>query len=177
MSTTRDREAIIALHQKGKKPKEIISALKLPQSTVYKAIKRYNELGTSEDRPRSGRPVTATTPKMIKRVRERIRRNPVRSMRKMASQLGISDYSVRKIVHNRLNMRSYMFAAGQDLSDPKKRKVRVDLCRKLLKEKSCGTILFSDEKIFTVLPPRNRKNTRVIGRSRKGKCQIFSSIQ
>lgn len=58
MTTNQDREAIIALHKRGKKPKDIISALKLPQSTVYKAIKRYKELGTSEDRPRSGRPVT-----------------------------------------------------------------------------------------------------------------------
>jgi inhibitor of nuclear factor kappa-B kinase subunit alpha len=176
MPTNQNREAIIALHRKGKTQKEIISALKVPQSTVSRAIKRFKELGTSEDRPRSGRPVTATTPKMVKRIRERIRRNPNRSMRKMAKQLKISEWSVRQIVHKRLRMRSYAFAAGHDLSDPKKRQVRVDLCRKLLKERNCGTILFSDEKIFTVLPPRNRRNSRIIGRSRLGKCRIFSSI-
>lgn len=161
------------MHKNGKSQKEIISALKLPQSTVSKAIKRYKELGTSEDRPRSGRPVTAATPKIIKSVRDRIRYNPNRSMRKMAKQLGISRRSIGRIVHNCLGMRSYVFANGHDLSDPKKCQVRVDCCKKLLKEKNFGEILFSDEKIFTVLPPRNRKNSRTIGRSRAGITQNF----
>lgn len=94
-------------------------------------------------------------------------------MRKMAKQLKISEGSVRNIVRKRLNMRSYVFATGHDLSDPKKRQVRVDCCKKLLKGKNFGSILFSDEKIFTVLPPRNRKNSRIIGRSKAGKTQNF----
>lgn len=176
MSTNQGHEAIIALHQKGKKQKEIASALNIAQSTVSKTIKRYKELGTTEDRPRSGRPVTATTKKNIKSVYDRIRYNPVRSMRKMSKQLKISEGSIRNIVHKHLGMRSYKFATGHDLSDPKKCQVRVKCCKELLKERSVDGILFSDEKVFTVLPPLNRQNSRIIGRSRLGKCRISSSI-
>ncbi len=97
-------------------------------------------------------------------------------MRKMAKQLKTSEPSMRRIVQKRLGIRSYVFATGHDLSDPKKRQVRVDCCKKLLKEKNFGRILFSDEKVFTVLPPLNRRNSRILGRSKAGRCRIVSSF-
>ena len=68
---------------------------------VIRTIKRYQETGSVEDRTRSGRPCTVVTPKVCKAVREQIRRNPRRSMRKMASTIKISHRSVQRIDSSR----------------------------------------------------------------------------
>ena len=52
----------------------------------------------TQDDPRTGQPRTAHTPKKIKAVRERIRRNPRRTIKGMAESLGISPYSMLFIV-------------------------------------------------------------------------------
>ena len=49
-----ERKASIELHRAGKSNSEIIKLLKVAKSTVYHVVKRFRELGTSEDRPRSG---------------------------------------------------------------------------------------------------------------------------
>ena len=52
----------------------------------------------AQDHPNTGRPRMARTPKKIKAVRERIRRNPRRTIKGMAESLGISPYSMLSIV-------------------------------------------------------------------------------
>ena len=52
----------------------------------------------TQDHHKTGRPRTARTPKKIKAVRERIRRNPRRTIKRMAESLGISPYSMLSIV-------------------------------------------------------------------------------
>ena len=52
----------------------------------------------TQDHPRTGRPRTARTPKKIKAVRKRIRRNSRRTIKGMAECLGISPYSMLSIV-------------------------------------------------------------------------------
>ncbi len=83
------RAAIIKLHLAGKSNTKI--AKLFPNETVtpqfvYKQVKRFKETGGIEDRPGRGRPVTKRTPEAIKRIREKVRRNPNRSMRKMAKE-------------------------------------------------------------------------------------------
>ena len=55
----------------------IIKQLKVPKS----------DLGDDKDCPRSGHPCTARTFKIIKPAHERVRRNPKRSIRKMAQEM------------------------------------------------------------------------------------------
>ena len=62
------------------------------------------KLATCSNRPRRGRPRTARTHFKIKVIRERIRRNPKRSMRKMARSLEIDEKSVRTIVKEDLKL-------------------------------------------------------------------------
>ena len=76
--------AIIELYRAGKTNSQIINLLKTPKSTVSHTVNRFKELNSTEDRPRSGRPRTSRTPKAINAVGTRIRRNPIRSLRKMA---------------------------------------------------------------------------------------------
>ena len=66
------RAAIIKLHRAGKTNSEIVKFLKAPRSTVYHMVSRFKELQSTEDRPRSGRPQSSRTPKMINAVRSRI---------------------------------------------------------------------------------------------------------
>ena len=52
----------------------------------------------TQGHPKTGRPRTVRTPKKIKAVRERIMRNPQRTIKGMAESLGISPYSMLSIV-------------------------------------------------------------------------------
>ena len=78
------REATIQLHCTGRTNSEIIKLLKMVKSTVYHVVKRFKDLSTSEDRPRSGRLRTARPKKIIKAVQEKIKRNLKRSARQLA---------------------------------------------------------------------------------------------
>ena len=52
-------EAAIQLHCAGKTSLEIIKLLNVAKSIVYHIMKRFKQLSTSEDRPRSRRPGSA----------------------------------------------------------------------------------------------------------------------
>ena len=75
------RHAIIELHRAEVSNSMIIKQLKVPKSTVYDTVTRFKELGDEKNRLRSGRPCTARTPEIIKAARERVGRNPKRSIR------------------------------------------------------------------------------------------------
>ena len=51
MSSKEKRGVAIEMHKAGKSPSAISKALNMPRQTVYKALKRFAELGTSPDRP------------------------------------------------------------------------------------------------------------------------------
>ena len=61
-------------------------------------LKNTKNWEITQDHPRTGRPRTARTPKKIKAVRERIRRNQRRTIKGMAESLEISPYSMLSIV-------------------------------------------------------------------------------
>ena len=68
------RIEILGMFKRGKKFMEISRKLGLPHSTVSKAIKRFNELGTSADRKGRGRKKTARTPQMIRTIKRKVQR-------------------------------------------------------------------------------------------------------
>ena len=81
-----DRIAVVALYRCGKKRKEIFNLLKplnIIIRFIYHAIKQFSEHSTIGDRAHSGRLKSSRTPKVIKAVRERIRRNPLRKQKIM----------------------------------------------------------------------------------------------
>uniref|UniRef100_A0A915D5T0 Paired domain-containing protein n=1 Tax=Ditylenchus dipsaci TaxID=166011 RepID=A0A915D5T0_9BILA len=59
------RAGIVRLYQEGHGVMDISRLLNVPKQTVSKAIKRFEETGSNEDRARIGRPVTATTDENI----------------------------------------------------------------------------------------------------------------
>ena len=95
-----ERAAIIELFRNGNTTAQILKALNIPmkrRNFVYRTINRFRETGSLSDKPRSGRPVTATTREMKSAVRSRVWRNPHRSVRKMALELKISRGSLREL--------------------------------------------------------------------------------
>lgn len=171
MASKAKRPAVNSLHDDGIAPAEIARMLSIPLSTVCRQIKRYEELGTAEDRRRSGRPVTACTPVNRDKIRHRIKRNPERSMRQMAKELGISEKSVRRVVKIQLGRRSYKLRKGQLLSERMKRQ-RLQKARKLKRIVAAGrhrSVLFTDEKVFTVERHHNNQNDRQLLRKGSSK--------
>ena len=165
-----ERSAILGLYQAGHKPNEISKLLKMPRGRrmfVIRTIKRYQETGSVEDRTRSGRPCTVVTPKVCKVVREQIRRNPRRSMRKMASTIKISHRSVQRIVRDHLGMKSFKRKNAHFLTEKIKEK-RLVRSKGLLQRHAIhgiNNILFTDEKLFTIEESSNRQNDRIISHS------------
>lgn len=125
------RGGIIRLFEQGKSGYQIAKDMNLNVNSVNKIIKRYRETGSFEDRPRSGRPKTARTPINKRKIRGRIQRNPSsrkNSTRKMGAAVGISEASVRRILHEDLGMKSRKQAEVQNLDEEKIRK-RLERCR------------------------------------------------
>lgn len=146
------RLAVVELYQLGKTQKEIGETLTLSRRTIENTIRRHRETGGIQDRPRSGRPRTSITPVNIRKVRDKVRQEAKRSMRKMAKELQISRGSVQDIVKEHLGLRSIKMQKTHALTDQMKA-TRLQRCRELLKRFSaveCEAILFTDEKLFNV---------------------------
>jgi transposase len=164
MANQRRRSAIIELHLQGKRGSEIARELGIPRQRVSETISRYNELGTTEDRPRSGRRHTSNTPALRKIIKRKIKRNPRRSMRKIAIEAGISSERVRYIVKEELKLRSYKIQNAQHLDD-KKKEIRLERCRRLRRRVQSGghrKILFSDETMINIEAVFNKQNDRIL---------------
>ncbi|PAV84337.1 hypothetical protein WR25_16818 [Diploscapter pachys] len=94
--------AIINLHEKDKGATEIGRLLDIHCNTFHKAIKRYEETGSNDDRPRSGHPKTASTAANRQKILSRIARNPSsrkNSTRKLGKTVGVSYVSVKRILN------------------------------------------------------------------------------
>ncbi|KAJ8954851.1 hypothetical protein NQ318_023415 [Aromia moschata] len=79
----------------------------IDKSNVRRTIKRFEELGHTGRRPGSGRRLTVRTVENREGFRERVRRNPRVSMRKIARQTGINRESIRQIAKEDLHLKPY----------------------------------------------------------------------
>ena len=85
-------------------------------------------------------------------------------MRKMALELKVSEFSVRKVVKTDLGMRAYKRKKYHFLSEQVKVKRLLRCKGELGRHATCGleNIMFSDEKIFTIHEVSNSQNDRII---------------
>ena len=134
---------------------------------IYRTIKRYRDIGNTTDRPRSGRPVSATNIRNRKVMWSRIWRNPRRSMRKIASEIKISRESVRTIVKRDLCLFPYKRRKVHFISAAikQKRLARSKILRDRFASHGLDQIIFSDEKLFTVEQALNTQNDRILSSS------------
>lgn len=177
-----NRIAVIALHKCNKGPKEIFELLQPLQITmkfVYRTINRYTEASSVDDRPRSGRPRTIRTKKVVEAVRHRILRNPLRKQKVMAREMKIPKRTMSRIVKEDLKLGAYRRSTGHRLND-KLRAIRLTRSRRLLKTyagKKYQKILFTDEKIFTIEEKFNRQNDRIYAHSSKEAAEKVPRVE
>ena len=166
----RERSAIIELFVKGNNPGEILKLLKMPKQgrkLIYRTIQRYKKTGGVKDMPRSGRPKSVTTPRLKKVVMDRIRRNPRRSLRKMAVELKVSRGSLQNLVRNDIGLRSFKRKKVHFLSKQirEKRKSRSKILLNRLANQGLERVVFSDEKLFTIEEATNVQNDRILAKT------------
>lgn len=140
-----------------------VAGLGIKRLFVYRTFKRLRETGSIENRKGSGRPRSARTSDRVKRIREKIRRNPNRSARKMATEEKISIRSMRRILKDDLHLIPYKKRLRHGLSEPQ-RIARVQKAKALLNRhdsESVKNIIFSDEKLFTTEVKLNPQNDRI----------------
>src|SRR3954466_2520024 len=95
------RAAIIRMHERGTGNSEIGRLLGKHEATVRKAIKRFEETGSNNDRQGRGRKRTARTPENIRKIKAKIKRNPSSRKnykRKLVKAYGISKRYARNIL-------------------------------------------------------------------------------
>ena len=153
------------LFESGKSPSKICDLLKgrASRSGIYKVLKRLKETGSALRKVRSTPSREVRTPKLIKNTRENIKKNPRRSVRKLASVSAVSYGMMQTVLKNDLNLSPYKITKAQLLSQATKTK-RLQRAKLLLENLRNGTqppALWTDEKLFTVQAVHNPQNPRI----------------
>lgn len=159
------RSEIILLHKQNLKIGDIVKKLQhhnIKRLFVYRTIARYNRTGSEIPAKPVGRGRFKRTPETIKAVRERIRRNPVRSGRQLAKDMNMHHKTMQTILKKDKGLIAYKKRLVAGLTD-KNKSERVKRCKAILKRHGGQDIIFSDEKLFCLERPLNRQNDRVYG--------------
>lgn len=137
--------------------KEIARLFEINPDRISRAIKRFEETGSHENRVGKGRKRTARSEAVIEEARDHLHQNnhtKLRSnvtgnpSRKLASKLNISQTSAWRILRKDMELKPWKMQERQKLTDLQKRK-RLELARHLKERFADGQhrkILFSDEK-------------------------------
>jgi transposase len=131
--------------------------LPIDKSSVGRLINRFKETGSVADRPRSGRPKSATDPTSTAVVLATLTNSPKKSTRKLSQETGVSQRSVLRILH-RHHFHPYKVHLVQELhgDDLDRRK---EYCEWFLRNSDLS-IFFSDEAMFYLSGHVNRHNCR-----------------
>jgi hypothetical protein len=161
------REKIVALLHAETPIPDIMSQLGTLRRTIFRVKKYLEERGHVRQQPGSGRKPTVVSSKLISTIKSRIQRNPIRSMRGMAKDLKVSEWTIRNIVKTKLGARS-LARTKRCLLSERLKTLRLERSKKILQilKKKTPIILFSDEKYFTVDPVCNSRNNRYITKKR-----------
>ena len=102
----------------------------LTRQGVYSILKRFQVTGTVLSQPRSGRPISEKSKRALKVAKSRIKRNPRRSGRKMAKDLGVSQRTMVRILKNDLKVHAFKLQKAHYLTD-KMKATRKEKCTEL----------------------------------------------
>ena len=172
------RSAVNAHYNNGHSNSYIVKSLKSNKMFVSRTIARFNETRSIRDRPRTGGKRTVRTPTLRKNVKPRIRRNPVRSIRKLAREMNTGRESMRLLVRKELGMCPYKYQKRQLLSIQNKAK-RFQRSRSMHARFTNGLhnqIVYSDEKLFTVEHHVNKQKDRILAMDKVSPFQFISYL-
>lgn len=129
------------------------------RQSIVSWVNTFRESG-SVAKTGAGGHQTARTPENVERVRESFVRSPRRSARKHAAALGLSDRTVRRILHQDLNFHPYKMAVTQALNETDFN-ARRNACEALGENLPHDTLVFfSDEAHFHISGCVNKQNMR-----------------
>jgi len=176
------RRLIVSAYERGDSQAKIYHALKhfsISRQYISYTVKRWRECGIVADRPRSGRPRSVRTTQLVQRIKRRIARNCRRSGRKMARDLQTSCTTLRRVLHEDLGLRAFKRRRVHGLTAVQKA-ARLLRCKRLLRRftnQGVKSIVFSDEKIFSVKEQLNAQNDRVYALSVEDIPQSARNVQ
>jgi len=87
------------------------------RKTILLWVSNMRATGSTLKRKPPGQPQSVRTPENVQTVRASIEQSPRHSARKHAAALGISDRSVRRMLHQELRMHPYKMMLAQELSE------------------------------------------------------------
>ena len=118
MSSVLDkRTAIVELFKAGNSRQDISKRLKVNRTLVWRTLKRQEETGDIQNRSGQGRSSTARTSKLVKPTREKIRRNPERSIQNLAKKSNVSYGTMSTVLRKDLKMSPFKRVKIHQLSD------------------------------------------------------------
>lgn len=139
-----------------------------PYSSVLRLLRKIDATGSIERKRGSGRPRSGRTEVNIAQVESLAlsqEDNPGShlSCREIVFRTGIKRSTVQRIIRNDLLLKCYRRVCVQKLTEDNKRK-RLERCRALLERiprRDLSKVWFSDEKTFSLRPPKNQQNNRL----------------
>ena len=156
------RTAVVGLFKKGTCQCDITCRLGMPKQTVSDTVRRYRELGHNGYRPGRSRKRTVNTLSVRQKTAERINGDPGVSIREIVREIEVNRETLGQIAEDDFNLKPYRLRRVQLLTDEDKVK-RLQRCRLLNQRAAEGrwvTILFTDEKLFTVKQSYNPQNDK-----------------
>lgn len=130
------------------------------RKTIQLWVCNFRQTGSALKRKPTGRPRTATTPENVARVRESVQQSPRRSALKHSAALGLSERSVRRILHRELGMHPFKMMLTQELSENDFESRRA-ACEDILHNIPRGALFISsDEAHFHLSGTVNKQNFR-----------------
>ncbi|KAL1488966.1 hypothetical protein ABEB36_014749 [Hypothenemus hampei] len=126
--------------------------------SIVSWVANFREIGDVKKK-KPGLPRTARSPQNIDMVRRSVIQSPLRSARKHAAALGLSDRSLRRILHEELKFHPYKLAIVQTLN-PRDFDARETACESLLDMPHDALVFFSDEAHFHLSGCVNKQNMR-----------------
>ena len=157
------QDVAVSHYRNGKKAPKIAKLLanKVHRSTIDRWLARYRQSGSFEAKPKSGRPKTGRTKRLINFVQKRLDSNNRRkSLRTMAKDFNSSTRTIKRILNIDLHKKCYRKICVQKLKDEQKpiRKTCCQWLRKNINRAKLERMMFTDEKIFTKNGYLNPKN-------------------
>ena len=95
-----DHNIVIKLYKSGESNSEIAKRLKMNCTTVWKIIKKFQEIGTTLDQEGQGRKRTVCT-------RKKLRRNSCRSCRNLAAAAGVGQSTMHQLLREDLGVKPF----------------------------------------------------------------------
>ena len=173
------RAAIVELFKSGKTAPDIAKTLKTNRMLVWRTLKRFESTGDIVNEPGQGRPRSARTKKLVKSTKEKLRRNPKRSLRNLAKEAKVSVGTMSTILHSDLQTSPYKHQKKHLLSASsiEKRAQRADLILSRINAGTLPNLVFSDEKKFDVQQHVNVQNDRIWLRKSEVKDRVVTRRQ